>query len=321
MTIGIDIGGTKIAGGLVDETGAIVARARRDTPSGPSSAAVAAIIAVGQELAGLAEDRGLGRAVGIGLGAAGLVDQTRSIVRFAPNLGDGWNEEPLADKVRAALGLPTVVENDANAAAWGEYRWGAGRGADSMIAVTVGTGVGGGVIQSGSLMRGAYGMAAEFGHVIQVPNGLLCGCGRYGCWEQYASGSALVREARELVVERPADASGLLALGDGSPSGISGQDVTTAAQAGNPLALLAFERIGRALGTGLADLAALFDPEAFVIGGGVSEAGNVLLDPVREAFAANLLARENRPLARIIAAQLSNDAGLIGVAELAREVD
>jgi len=318
LTIGVDIGGTKIAGGLVDLGGTVLLRARRETPARSSDGIVTAIVGVVADLVDAARAGGLGPVDSVGLGAAGLVDETRSIVRFAPNVD--WKEEPLGPQVSAASGLPVVVENDANAAAWGEFRFGAGRDAHTLVAVTVGTGIGGGIIHRDQLVRGSFGMAAEFGHVVRMPEGRLCGCGRRGCWEQYASGNALLREARELAAERRSEAGILLALGDGTPEGVTGQHVTTAARDGDPVALEAFHRIGTNLGTGLADVAALLDPEVFVIGGGVSEAGELLLGPARQAFENSLLARDHRPVARVVPAELGNDAGLVGAADLARDL-
>ena len=213
------------------------------------------------------------------------------------------------------------MENDANAAAWGEFRFGAGRDAHDLVAVTVGTGIGGGIVLSDRLVRGAFGMAAEFGHLVRVPDGRLCGCGKRGCWEQYASGNALLRKARELAAERRNEAHTLLDLGDGTPEGVTGKHITVAARDGDPVALEAFSRIGRWLGTGLADVAALLDPAMFVIGGGVSEAGELLLAPTRVAFVSALVAAGHRPHAQVVAAELGNDAGLVGAADLARDRD
>ncbi len=319
LTIGVDIGGTKIAGGLVDEAGTILHRARRETPARSTSAIAEAIVEVAVELAALATTSGLGAVESVGLGAAGLVDETRQIVRFAPNLS--WAEEPLAAQVSAGCSLPVVVENDANAAAWGEFRFGAGRAEHSLVMVTVGTGIGGGIVLRNHLVRGAHGMAAEFGHLGRVPDGRLCGCGKRGCWEQYASGNALLREARELAADQRDRASLLLSLGDGTPEGVKGKHVTAAARQGDPVALEAFDHIGRWLGTGLADVAALLDPAMFVIGGGVSEAGDLLLLPTRAAFEGSLVARQHRPLASVVMAELGNDAGVVGAADLARTLD
>ena len=316
VTIGIDIGGTKIAGGLVDPEGTILGRARRDTPARSKEAIVETIVAVISDLVDTAAALGTGSVEGVGLGAAGLVDETRQIVRFAPNLD--WVEEPLGPAVSAGCGLPVIVENDANAAAWGEFRFGAGRGSHDLVAVTVGTGIGGGIVHDDRLVRGSYGMAAEFGHLVRVQDGRLCGCGKRGCWEQYASGNALLRKARDLAADRRGEAHVLLSLGDGTPEGVTGQHVTQAAREGDPVALEAFKRIGTWLGTGLADVAALLDPAVFVIGGGVSEAGELLLTPARAAFTSALVAGDHRPHAQIVAAVLGNDAGMIGAADLAR---
>jgi glucokinase len=163
-------------------------------------------------------------------------------------------------------------------------------------------------------------MAAEFGHLVRVPDGRLCGCGKRGCWEQYSSGNALVREARELAAERRTEADVLLEMGDGTPEGVTGVHVTAAAAEGDPVALEAFRRIGTWLGSGLADIAALLDPAVFVIGGGVSEAGDLIADPAREAYEASLVGRAHRPLASIVVAQLGNDAGTVGAADLARDL-
>ena len=255
----------------------------------------------------------------VGIGVAGLIDSSRSRVIFAPNLG--WVEEPLRQQVERAVGLPTVIENDANAAAWGEYRFGAGRnrGDRDLVMVTVGTGIGGGIVLGGALQRGANGIGAEFGHLRLVPDGRLCGCGRHGCWEQYASGNALVRTARGLAAERRPEASVMLGLGDGTPEGVQGPHVTEAAERGDEVAIEAFEVAGAWLARGMVEVATLLDPAAFVIGGGVVEAGDLLLGPAKREYAAQLVARAQRPMTDIIAAELGNLAGIVGAADLARD--
>jgi glucokinase len=318
VSIGVDIGGTKIAAGLVDDAGVIVERVRKDTPARSFDGVVEAIALACADLVSYARTNGLELVEAVGMGAAGLVDETGSIVRFAPNLG--WTEAPLGPRVSEASGLPATVENDATAAAWGEFRFGAGRGAQSLVAVTVGTGIGGGIINAGEPLRGAFGMAAEFGHIIQVPEGRPCGCERKGCWEQYGSGSALLREARDLAHERRSEAEILMSLGDGTPEGVTGVHVSKAAAAGDPVALEAFRRVGHALGRGMADLTAIMDPDLYVLGGGVSEAGTILLNPVIDSYQAAVVAHAYRPSATIVLAELSNDAGLIGAADLARRL-
>ena len=311
LTIGVDIGGTKVAGGVVDETGRIIARSRIETPARDAEAAEDAIVTVVDQLRGDLDVEA------VGLGAAGFVDAERSRVYFAPNLPD-WHNEPVRDDVSRRVGLPVVVENDANAAAWGEHRFGAGRDETYLVCVTVGTGIGGGIVIDDDLYRGRFGIGAEIGHMQVAADGRLCGCGQRGCWEQYASGSALVRDARERAAESRAEAQVLLRLGDGTPEGISGKHVTEAAQGGDEVAMAAFATVGRWLGQGLADLAAILDPGLFVLGGGVSEAGQLLLDPVRTAFEEVLTGGRVRPVAKIVLAELGNDAGLVGAADLAR---
>ncbi len=311
LTIGVDIGGTKIAAGVVDLDGTVLATTRRPTPSA-SPADVEAVIAA--SVAELREQHPDIEAVGIG--AAGFIDAERSKVYVAPNLA--WRDEPLRDAVQARTGLPVVVENDANAAAWAEHRFGAGRGEAHMLMVTVGTGIGGGIVLDGALYRGRFGIGAEFGHMQMVEGGRRCGCGQHGCWEQYCSGRALLHEAREIADVQRGYGARLLELGDGRPEGIEAREVTQAAREGDPAALDCFEEIGMWLGQGLADLAAVLDPGVFVIGGGVADAGELLLAPARRTFAARLTGTGARPQAEIRAAELGNQAGLVGAGDLAR---
>jgi glucokinase len=211
------------------------------------------------------------------------------------------------------------MDNDANASAWAEVRFGAARGYENIVFLSVGTGIGGGLVLGGRLYRGGWGMAGEPGHCRAVPEGRLCGCGNRGCWEQYASGSALVAEAREFARRTPEGAIRLLQLGGGLPEGIGGPEITQAAREGDPAALRCFQIVGGWLGQGMADLAAILDPDCFVIGGGVSEAGDLLLVPARAAFEKALTGRGYRTYADIMIAELGADAGLVGAADLARK--
>lgn len=313
LTIGVDVGGTKVASGVVDPVGRILRAASMPTPS---TSAVETAEAIATMVGALRQSYDV---EAVGIGAAGFVDEARSVVRFAPNLA--WREEPLRAEVSARVGLPVVVENDANAMAWAEARFGAGRDEDHLVAVTVGTGIGGGMVLDGQLYRGRFGLGAEFGHVRVVPAGRRCGCGNTGCWEQYASGRALVREAQELATASPVRAGRLLELGGGVVAGITGPEVTSAAIEGDPAAIECFAIVGRWLGQGLADLAATLDPGVFVIGGGVSAADDLLLGPARSAYAAALTGRGHRPLADIRVAELGPEAGLVGAADLARHRD
>jgi glucokinase len=311
LTIGVDVGGTKVGAGVVDEHGQILEKIRRPTPSTNPQETAAVIAEVVDLLKSKFDD-----VVAVGLGAAGFVDETRSTVLFAPNLA--WRDEPIKEKVESRVGLPVVVENDGNAMAWGEARFGAGRGEGFLVCVTLGTGIGGGIIIDGKLYRGRFGIGAEFGHVRVVPDGRRCGCGNRGCWEQYASGNALVHEARDLARVAPAMAARLLELGNGLPEGISGPEITQAAREGDPAALECFRTIAQWAGQGLADLAAILDPGAFIIGGGLSDAGDLLIEPIREAFGSVLTGRGHRVMADIRIAELGSSAGIVGAADLAR---
>jgi len=311
LTIGVDIGGTKVLGGVVDPDGRVIAQTRRDTPADDVSQTLRMIVEVVTELA----DRHPVEAVGVG--AAGWIDETRSRVLFAPNLA--WREEPLREHLAAQVDLPIVVENDANAAAWAEFRFGAARDAtDSMVMFTIGTGIGSGIVLGGELVRGAHGIAAELGHMVAVQNGHLCGCGRRGCLEQYASGNALVRYAQAAAKEDPARAARLLELAGGSAGAITGPMVTAAAQAGDEHAQAAFVEIGTWLGAGLANLVQVLDPQVLVLGGGVIEADDLLLGPTRRAFVEALAQRAQLPVAEIRPAKMGVLAGVVGAADLAR---
>jgi glucokinase len=311
LTIGVDIGGTKIAAGVVDEAGKIIVTTRRDTPAEDTSRTQDGIVDAVQELTAEFQIEG------VGIGAAGFVDDMRSTVMFAPNLA--WRDEHLRTSLERRLKLPVVIENDANAAAWAEVRFGAARGEDHAVILTVGTGIGGGIVLNGRLLRGRFGVAAEIGHLNIVPDGRRCGCGLQGCWEQYGSGRALVQEAQEVARLSPSIAAELLRLADGKPENITGLMVTKAAKAGDVAALQCFDEIGKWLGRGLADLAAILDPGLFVIGGGVSAAGDLLRVPVLATFCKQLTGRGHRPEADLRIAELGPEAGLVGAADLVRQ--
>lgn len=313
LAIGVDIGGTKVAAGVVDTSGAVLGRARRDTPHRSKSPRVVedTIVSAVEELLAAHDD-----VVAVGIGAAGFVAADRATVVFAPHLS--WRNEPLRQALGKRLDLPIFVDNDANAAVWAEYRFGAARGESHLVMVNLGTGIGGGIVLDGKVLRGRFGIAGEFGHMQVVPDGIRCECGNKGCWEQYASGNALVREARALMSAGSPVVSDLFDRVGGDPGELTGPLVTEAAREGDPLARELLAEIGRWLGIGIADLAAALDPGTFVIGGGVSAAGELLLDPAREAYRRQLTGRGYRPEARIVAAELGNEAGLVGAADLAR---
>ncbi|KDN86383.1 ROK family glucokinase [Kitasatospora cheerisanensis] len=310
LTIGVDVGGTKIAAGVVDESGEILAKTRVPTPADPQWA----VDAIAQGVRELKEQYSDVAAVGVG--APGFVSRDRSTVLMAPNIA--WENEPLKQRVEELTGLPTVVENDANCAAWAEFRFGAAAEYEDMVLITVGTGIGGGIVLDGRLHRGRFGVAGEIGHLNMVPDGLLCGCGGHGCWEQYGSGRSLRRYGREKAAADPIAGKRMLELNDGVAETIRGIHITQAAEEGDPLALSCYAEIADWLGRGMADLAALFDPAVFVLGGGVSDSGRLLLDPVTAAFGKYLTGGPARPRANVVLASMGSAAGIAGAADLAR---
>jgi glucokinase len=315
LTVGIDVGGTKIAAGVVAEDGTLVATSRRESPAEHPAAIAEAIGAVVSEYAAEHE------VAGVGVAAAGFIDLDRTEVMFAPNLA--WRDEPLRQLVADRVQLPTVIENDANAAAWAEYRFGAGRGARALAMVTIGTGIGGGMVlggpDHGEVFRGGFGVAAEFGHMRVVPGGRRCACGLLGCWEQYGSGTGLTSRARELAAEDPSRAGVLLELAHGDPAAIEGPMVSQAAERGDLAALQSFGELARWIGEGLGSLTAVLDPDVIVVGGGVSESRWLDMDLIRSAFGSAETGFGHRPAPRIERAALGNEAGLIGAADLARQ--
>lgn len=310
LTVGVDIGGTKIAAGVVDASGHVWARALRATdPRDPDQIEAAVADAVAE----LRTQHPTVAAVGVA--AAGFVGPDRTTMLFAPNIA--WRHHPLGTRLSALTGLPVVVENDANAAAWAEYRFGHGRGTQDMVMLTLGTGLGGAVVSDGRLVRGSFGAAAELGHMKLVPDGHFCGCGQEGCWEAYASGTALARLAQKVAVSDPHGARAMLAVADGEP--LAGAHVTAAARQGDPVALGLLRRFGTYLGLGIATLVAVVDPEVVVVGGGIAAAaGDLILPAAREGFLAKLSGRGFRGELQIVTAALSNDAGIIGAADSAR---
>jgi glucokinase len=290
-TLGIDVGGTKVLGVVVDASGALLAEQRLPTPS----TADELIVAMTDVAAKLRAEHDV---VGLGAGVPGLVDRN-AVLRFAPNL-PGIVELPVGPLLASATGLPVRVDNDNTCALWGEHLLGAARSVRDAVLVGLGTGIGGGLLMDGALVRGANGFAGEIGHMVVVRGGIPCVCGRNGCWERYASGTALGRLARDAGI------------------GSRGEDVTAAAIAGDAGALAVIDEFADWFAVGLVNLVHLLDVGRCVIAGGVVEAGEVLIDAVRRAFAARLVAPEHRPPVEIVGAELGERAGAIGAALLAR---
>jgi len=311
LAIGVDIGGTKVLGGVVDLTGKILRTFRADTPREGGDALNQVIADV------VAELQTTHKTERIGISAAGLVSSDRQTMLGAPNIKD-WDGVNIAKALHKISGINSIVENDANSAAWAERVYGAGKGQENVIMITLGTGLGGAAIVDGKPLRGANGTGAEFGHMRVAPGGELCGCGIRGCFEQYASGTALMRQTKAAIAKDPDSAKNLLARGDGTITGLLGNHITDAARVGDKLAIGVLENLGDWLGQGIATLAMLFDPAIVVIGGGVIDAGELLLEPARRAMMREMPFVGKHPVPEIVAAKLGNDAGLVGAADLSR---
>lgn len=301
--VGIDVGATKILAVRAAADGTVRDLARRDTPRGPAED----LVAVLAELVGALR----GRSVAVGLGLPGMVQQRTGALSYAPGLG--FAAAPLRALVESATGLPTVADNDANAAAWAEYRLGAGGGAEHLALVTLGTGLGCGVVLGGRLLRGRHGYAAEASHLIVEPDGPPCACGARGCWGVVTTGRNLARLSRDAAATSPNSVLAALLDGGAPPA----EAVTEAALRGDAPAVAILSEIGDRLGRGLAALANLFDPEVLVVGGGPAEAGEALLGPARAALRRWCSAAEQRPPIPVRPARFGVQAGAVGAALLA----
>jgi glucokinase len=306
--LGVDIGGTNVKTALVGVDGAVLAFRSVGWSGGPPAEAVEA---VGSSLEDLVRESGESP-VACGCACAGLVDGVAGVVRSSPNLPT-WHDVELADMVAGRTGLSTTLENDANAAAYGEYAVGAARGASNAVMLTLGTGIGGGIVLGGRLFRGSHGMAGEIGHTTVDMDGPSCLCGSRGCLERLANARAIVAGASDLVNSgRPSSTSGMVANGT-----LTARDVGAAASAGDAVAAEALAAVGRVLGVGLANVSQTLDPDVIVVGGGVIGAGELLLGPAREELETRLYGCGFRA-PKIVAAQLGEAAGVVGAALLAR---
>lgn len=311
LTVGVDVGGTSVRAGVVDADGSVIDAVATPTPGSDATleAAIAGLVNT------LADRHEIGA---VGLALAGFITPDLRGVRFAPHLS--WRDAPVADRISARIGLPVVVEHDANAAALAERHFGAAAGAATTVFVAIGTGIGSALLVDGELYRGAFGVAPELGHLRVVPDGRPCPCGKSGCWERYCSGTALATTAVELLARDPGRSPALRRLVASDPGGMTGRRVAAAAAQGDPVAEAAMADLALWLGEGLALVADVFDPELVVIGGGVSASAPLFLDEAREHYAATVTGGPRRPLARIRTAQLGEAAAVVGAAQLARDV-
>ena len=306
LIIGVDLGGTNIKGALLDAQGNIIAKEQTATQAnaGPETVAgrMSEMIA---SLEGLAVSKGTDL-LGIGIGVPGQPDSHLGTVVYAPSLR--WRNIPLVEYLRRATALPIFLENDANLAALGEQWRGAGRGSVNMVMITIGTGIGGGLILNGRLYSGITGTAGEIGHTIIDPNGPICSCGRRGCLETMTSATAMVRMAKEAID-----------LGEATelsrPENLDARDIIMAAQAGDKIADQIVKTSAYYLGLGLGNVINVFNPDAIVIGGGVSRAGEILFAPLR-AYTRACSLESAAEAVKLVPAELGNDAGSIGAAAL-----
>jgi glucokinase len=309
--VGVDLGGTKILAALVDSDGRVLDRVRQSTPqTGPDDV----VETIAGSIRTLLERHRLAASAiaGVGIGAPGPMDPNTGVVFEPPNL-QGWRDVPLAEMVTARLGISTFVENDANAAALGEWWVGAGAGVNDLIYITVSTGIGGGLILSGRLYYGVSGTAGEIGHMVLEPHGPRCGCGRLGCLEALASGTAIAREGRMAVAGGRSTTLAAIAQ-----QALTAEDVARAARDGDPVARDIFARAATYLGIGITNLVNLLNPAMVIIGGGVSRAGELLFAPIRRIVTQEAFERPGTAV-RIVPSALGEDVGAIGAAAVVRQ--
>ncbi|HUC35590.1 MAG TPA: ROK family protein [Acidimicrobiales bacterium] len=341
LSLGVDVGGTKVLGVALDAEGSVLADARAPTagvrPGQDLESAreqlLDTIARVVAELSGAStvgwkgqgEGQGQGEVQGevqgtlpVGVGVPGLVDD-KGVLRFAPNLPIASGMDMAQLLCGRLAGARVVVDNDATCATIGEWVYGAAAGAADAVMVTLGTGIGGGIVADGRVLRGANGFAGEIGHMVVDPGGPVCPCGRRGCWERYASGSGLGRLAREAA--QAGHLSAVVHLAGGDPELVRGEHVTQAALAGDEDARAVLEELGWWLALGLANLANVLDTGTFVVGGGLVGAVELVIDRVRRAFDEMMEERHERPEVKILLATLGERSGAIGAAVVARGED
>lgn len=318
LTIGVDIGGTNFRAAIVDSSGTILDTEQLPTPSSAIALEDALELAIGELLGRHRAHHGEEAATiaAVGLAVAAFIDETRTTVRFAPHLP--WRDQEIVARLSKRLGLPVYLEHDANSAAIGEHLRGAARGADNWVLFALGTGIGGAAMINGEIYRGAYGTAPEFGHITVVPNGRACPCGKRGCLERYCSGSALTLTAQDLMATKRYRKSELVQQYSNRPEELTGRTIIEAARADDPLARETVADLATWLGRGLSMVQDVFDPELIVLGGGLSSEADLFLRGAVSEMGASIVGAGHRPQSRVAPATLGGDAGMIGVALLAR---
>lgn len=308
-TVGIDVGGTSIRAAVVDADGQVLDTVHAPTPQSARALEKSLDRAVRE----LSERHRIGA---VGLAVAGFITSDRTTVRFAPHLP--WVNKPVARDLSERLGLPVILEHDANAAMWAEYKFGSAAGGHVVVLIAIGTGIGAALLVEGELYRGSHGVAPELGHVQVVPDGRPCACGKRGCWERYCSGTALADTAIELLAANPSESAIMAREVVRDPGSLTGRRVAGAAKDGDRVALRAMADFARWLGIGLAIVHDIYDPDLVVVAGGVSSSAPLFLDEARELYSGLVTGAGHRPLARIRTTQLGEAAAMIGAAELAR---
>ena len=309
MYIGIDLGGTNIAVGLVDENGKIIAK---DSTPTLSSRNYQEIVKDMADLSfKLIEKAGISVSdiKAAGIGSPGSVDSKNGVVHYANNLN--FKNTPLRAELQKYINVPVAVENDANAAAFGEYK-ATGIESNCFVAITLGTGVGGGIVINGEIFRGFNGAAGEVGHTTLITDGILCSCGKKGCWEAYASVTALIRQTKVAIEKHPE--SLMVEIMKKNNNEVSGRTAFDAAKRGDSAAQQVVDQYVRYVADGITDMINIFQPEILVISGGISREGEYLVKPVREYVKANGYNKGALPMTKIQAATLLNDAGIVGAA-------
>ena len=311
LTVGIDVGGTSLRASVVDGDGQVLDSTAAPTPH-TARALERGLDRAVQELAGRHD------IAAVGLAVAGFIDSDRTTVLFAPHLP--WVNTPVATEMSMRIGLPVLLEHDANSAAWAEYRFGAASGGRNVVMVAIGTGIGAALLIDGRIYRGSHGVAPELGHIQVVPDGRACPCGKRGCWERYCSGTALVDTAVELLAADPASSTTLAREVFLDPGSLTGRRIASAAHEGDSIARRTMEDFAQWLGVGLSMVSDVYAPDLIVLAGGVATSSSQFLARATDKYAELVTGAGHRPLARIRSTQLGEAAGMIGAAELARTV-